>query len=189
MQIPIGVSNRHIHLSQTDADILFWKKYEFKILKKLSQPGQFAYEETITAKWPKGEISKIRILWPVRWKTQLEILSSDNYQLGIKSPLRISWDLDNSWWEITIIGPKGKILLNNGVIIAQRHLHTSTSQAKELWITNGQSIKIQVQWPRWIIFENVIVRAGDRYNLDFHIDREEWNAAGVKGQMYCEIKK
>jgi len=187
MKIPIWVSNRHIHLSQEHADILFWKNYKFQALKKLSQPGQFAYQETIIAKWPKGTINKIRILWPVRTTTQIEILMSDNYLLGIDAPLRISGDLENSWWWIIIIWPKGELKLNNGIIIAKRHLHASTEQAKKLWITNWQTIKIQTEWPRSVVFENVIVRAWDKYNLDFHIDREEWNTAWIYGQMFWKI--
>lgn len=187
MQVPIWVSNRHIHLSQDHADILFGENYTFTPLKELSQPGQFAYKETITAKWPKGEITRIRILWPVRKKTQLEILYSDNYKLWINAPLRISGDLENSWGEITLIGDKWEIELNNGVIVAQRHLHVSTEQAKKRNLHNGQTIKIKIPGSRTTIFENVIIRAGDKYHLDFHIDREEWNASGATKNMLGEI--
>jgi len=176
MKIPISISNRHIHLSQKHADILFWTNYKFKILKELSQPWQFAYQETITAKWPKGEISKIRILWPVRKKTQLEILYSDNYKLGVSAPIKISWDLKDSIGWITLIWPNGKVELQKWVIVAQRHLHITETMAKQYWLTNWQIIKLQVNAPRPIIFENIVVRANKNYALDCHIDRDEWNA-------------
>jgi len=178
MKVPIWISNRHIHLSQEDANKLFGKNYTFKNLKELSQPGQYAYKETVTAQWPKGKISNIRILWPVRKTTQLEILLGDQFILWVKAPLRVSGDLHNTPG-IKLIGPKGETETKGGMIIAQRHLHISADQAKKQWLQNWQIISIKSEGPRSITFNNVIVRAKDSYNLDFHVDREEWNAAGL----------
>lgn len=179
MRIPIWISNRHIHLSKEDAEILFGKNYTFKKRKELSQKDQYAYEEILTIKWDAWEISHVRILWPHRKETQIEILTEDQFVLGTNAPLRLSWDL--KWTPgITLIWPKATHTTKNGLIIAKRHIHLSPQQAKELKVIEWDNIKIKTEWERAVIFDNVIVRIFDRYDKDFHIDREEWNAAGLK---------
>ena len=201
VRIPIGISNRHIHLSLEDANTLFgstdWNVYEFKKLKDISQPGQFACEETVTIKWEKWEIKNIRVLWPLRKHTQLEIMRSDGFKLGVNAPIRISGDLKRSE-RLTIIWPKWKVDLINGVIIAKRHLHITIAEAKDLKLKDWQNISIRTHgwnWngsgkdERWLIFENVIVRAKDNYALDFHIDLDEANAAWLSPWDWWEIIK
>jgi len=189
MKVPVWISNRHIHLSQKDADILFWKNYQFTIFKELSQPWQYAYQETITAKWPKWEIPNIKILGPVRNETQLEILYSDNYILWINAPIKLSWDLKDSAWWITLIWQNWTVDLPRWVIVAQRHLHISEQKAEERWLKKWQIIKIRIESPRPIIFENVIVRTSPKFDLDFHIDRDEWNALWQSKDLEWEIIK
>ncbi|MCF7835148.1 phosphate propanoyltransferase [Candidatus Gracilibacteria bacterium] len=189
MRIPIGISNRHIHLSQIDADKLFGKGYEFKVLKNLSQPGQFAYEETVVIKGPIGEIKNVRILGPVRKQTQVEIFVTDNYILGCNAPIRLSGDLKGSE-SLTVIGPKGSVYLQEGVIIAKRHLHITQSEADDRGLKNNQKIKIKTNnGERGLIFDNVLVRITDSSALDFHIDMEEANASGLKMGDWGEIIK
>jgi putative phosphotransacetylase len=180
MRIPIWISNRHIHLSQVDADKLFGKWYEFKILKNLSQPWQFAYEETVVIKWSKWEIKNVRLMWPVRKQTQVEIFITDNFVLWCNAPMRLSWDI--KWSEsLNIIGPQWSIYLQEWVIVAKRHLHITQSEADDRWLKNNQKIKIKTNNPeRWLIFDNVLVRITDSSALDFHVDMEEANAAWVK---------
>ena len=179
MRVPIWISNRHVHLSQIDAEKLFGKWYAMKILKNLSQPGQFACQETISIKWPKWQIDKVRILWPFRKETQVEIMSWDNYMLWINAPLRMSGDLESSE-AITLVGPKWSVYISKWVIVAQRHIHMSVAQAKDFWFKNNQNVSIKIKWDRWLIFENVKIRTNDSFDLDFHIDIEEANAAWVK---------
>lgn len=188
MRVPVWISNRHIHLSQADADKLFGKNYEFKILKELSQPGQFAYEEVVTLLGPKWPINKVRILGPCRKETQVEVSLTDTFVLGVPAPIKISGDLE--WTaSLIVIGPEGRIELNRGVLVAQRHLHISVVDAQDRWLKNKQIIQIRVEWPRALTFDNVSVRVKDSYALDCHIDTDEANAAGLKAGAWGEIIK
>jgi len=196
IRIPIWISNRHIHLSLEDSNTLFGNWYNFKKRKDISQPWQYACEETVTIKWPKWEIGNVRILWPIRKHTQVEIMRSDWFKLWINAPIRISGDLKNSA-RLTVIGPEWEIDLINWVIVAKRHLHITIAEAKDLKLKDWQSIAIRTyagntssgQNDRWLIFENVIVRARDNYALDFHIDIDEANAAWLSPGDWWEIVK
>lgn len=128
--INVGISNRHIHLSEADKTTLFGENYKLTKLKDLKQPGQFACNETVTIKGPKGEIEKVRVLGPERKQTQVEISQSDSIKLGISAPLRESGDLAASS-PIAVIGPKGSLKLEEGAIIALRHIHMSASEAEK----------------------------------------------------------
>ncbi len=180
INIPIWISNRHIHLSQKDANILFWTWYKFEILKELKQKWEYAYKEIVSIVGTKWTIEKVRILWPFRKETQLELLTQDLYKLWIQAPIRISWDLENSWKWAKIIWPKWIIDMKNWIIIAQRHIHISDKQAKKYNLKQWEIIKIKTEWIRSVIFENVIVRVKNSYDFEFHIDREEWNSAWLK---------
>lgn len=186
VRIPIWISNRHIHLSLEDANTLFGNGYDFKKMKDISQPGQFACDEVVTIKWEKWEIKNVRILWPLRKHTQLEIMRSDCFKLWINAPIRLSGDLKKSE-RLTIIGPKWEVDLINWVIIAKRHLHITVVEAKDLKLKDWQAISIKTNGERWLIFENVIVRAKDNYALDFHVDIDEANAAGLNPGDWWEI--
>lgn len=186
MRVPIWVSNRHIHLSKIDAEKLFGKWHELNILKDLSQPWQFACEEIVSIKWTKWQIDRVRILWPFRKETQVEIMFGDNYTLWTKAPLKMSGDLE--WSDaITLIWPKWSVYVPKWLLIAQRHIHMSVAQAKDFGFKNNQVVSVQIKWERWLIFENVKIRTNDSFDLDFHIDVEEANAAGIKQWDRWEI--
>ena len=158
-------------------------------MKDISQPWQYACEETVTIKWEQWEIKNVRVLWPIRKHTQVEIMRSDGFNLWVNAPIRISGDLKRSE-RLTIIWPKWTIDLINWVIVAQRHLHITIAEAKDLKLKDWQSISIKTHsqnWMRDLIFENVIVRAKDNYALDFHIDLDEANAAGLSLGDWWEI--
>jgi putative phosphotransacetylase len=186
MRIPIWVSNRHIHLSLIDAEKLFGKDYVFTVLKDLSQPWQFAYQETVTIKWPKGQIDNVRILWPYRKQTQIEILLADTFKLGIKAPLRLSGDIAGTPG-CEVIGPLWSLFLDHWVIVAKRHLHITVADAQHAGLHHGQVISVQVAGERGLIFDNVIVRATDSSGLDMHVDIEEWNSAWLGAGAWWEI--
>lgn len=185
-KIPVGISGRHIHLSQEDLDTLFGKGYKLTPIKSLSQPGQFACKECLTIAAKKGCIEKVRIIGPTREKTQVEILRSDAFKLGIKPVLRLSGDLKDTPG-LTVIGPQGAVILNEGAIVAQRHIHFNNLQAKERGFKNGDIVSIRTRGERSAILENVSIRVGDNGYLDCHIDQEEANALGLGPKDFIEI--
>ncbi len=179
MKIPIEVSNRHVHLSKEDLEKLFGLGYELKKLRELSQPGQFAAEERVKLISNK-EINNVRILGPVREKTQVEISKSDARFLGLDVPVRDSGDLGNSAG-IKLAGPNGEVDLKEGAIISRRHLHISEEESKELGVSNGDVVSVEIENDRGIRFNNVLVRAGKGHKLALHLDSDEGNAAGIDG--------
>ncbi|MDM5188946.1 phosphate propanoyltransferase [Bacillus sp. DX4.1] len=178
-QVPIGVSNRHIHVTKEDLETLFGDGYELTVAKELSQPGEFAASETVTIKTEKSEIQKVRILGPVRKFTQVEISKTDARHLGIDAPIRSSGNI-NGTPGITVIGPKGAIEIEKGAIIAERHIHMTTKDAEQFGVQDGQYVNVKVEGERALIFQQVLIRVRDSYALDMHIDTDEANAANVK---------
>ena len=176
---PTGVSNRHIHLSQHDLELLFGVGHCIECERDLSQPGQFAAAESVILAGPKGCLEKVRVLGPVRTQTQVEISKSDSFQLGIVPPVRESGKLDGSTG-LTVIGPKGSIQLTEGVIIARRHLHMTPSDARQYDVVDGQTVQVKVEGERGIVFDQVVVRVSEKFVLEFHIDLDEANAAGIR---------
>lgn len=184
--LPIALSNRHIHLSREDLDKLFGKGYELKKLKDLSQPGQYACEEKVDAVGPKGTIKGVRILGPVRPETQFEISISDAFKLGVKTEIRDSGDIENTPG-LKLVGPEGETTMNKGVIVAARHIHMNTEDAKKLDVKDKDRVKIKVEGPRGLTFDEVLVRVSDSYALEMHVDVEEGNACGVKNSDLVEL--
>ena len=181
--IPIAASNRHIHLSPTDVERLFGKGYELKKIKNLSQPGQFACEETVTLIGPKGKIEKVRVLGPARGDTQVEVSLYDGYTLGVKPPIRNSGDIKGTA-PITIQGPKGQIMIEEGLICAARHIHMHPDDAKFYNVKDGQRVQVETNGERGLIFNNVLIRVSPKYSLEMHIDIDEANAAQItNGEM------
>ena len=185
--IPLWVSNRHIHLSKADAEALFWEWFQLTPIKDLSQPWQFAAAECVTLKWPKWQIEKVRILWPYRPQTQVEILMADQFKLGVMAPIRLSGDLKHSAW-IGIIWPDGKeISISEWMIIAKRHIHMTPADAEKYWVQNNQIVKIKCWWERGLVFDEVVIRVTDASKLDTHIDVEEANAAALPQASSVEL--
>lgn len=185
-EIPVGISNRHIHLSQADLDTLFGAGYQLTKMKDLSQPGQYACKETVTICGPKGAIEKVRILGPVRSKTQIEVLTGDCFKLGVVSQPRLSGDLHGTPG-ITVVGPKGSVQTVEGLIVAQRHIHMLPQDAQRFGVHDGQTVSIRIHSPRGGIYENVAIRANDASALECHIDTEEANAMNVNSLTKISI--
>lgn len=177
--IVVGVSNRHLHLSQQDLDTVFGQGYLLTLMKDLSQPGQFAAKETVTIAGPKGSIEGVRILGPCRKQTQVEIMRSDCFKLGLDAPLRESGSVAGSA-PCTIIGPKGSVYIKEGVIVAKRHIHMSLSDAASYGLKDGQVVAFRSSGERSTVFDNVVVRASDRFSLEAHLDLDEANCADIK---------
>lgn len=178
-EVNIGVSNRHIHLSRSDLETLFGAGYQLKKMKDLSQPGQYAAEETLDVIGPKGKIERVRILGPVRKESQVEISVSDSVKLGVDPPIRDSGDIDNTPG-ITLAGPSGKLELKKGVIIAKRHLHLDPATAAEMGLKDKDVITAYLKTERPIRLESIGVRVSEQYAADLHIDMDEANAALAK---------
>ena len=184
--VPIGVSNRHVHLSQEDLEALFGAGYQLTPIKPLSQPDQFASQETVTVVGPKGKIEKMRVLGPLRPQTQIEISITDSFALGIKPSIRMSGKLADTPGA-KIIGPAGEVDVKEGVMVAARHMHISKSEAEAYGLKDGQLVGLKVPGERALVFENVLVRSGDGHELEVHLDVDEANAAKLKNNDILEI--
>ncbi|NLP43717.1 MAG: phosphate propanoyltransferase [Peptococcaceae bacterium] len=178
-QTPIGVSCRHIHLSEEHIEALFGEGYRLTKKKDLSQPGQYACEETVTLVGPKGDIPRVRILGPARSESQVELAFTDAFKLGLQTPVRDSGNLEESPGLEVQVGDK-KITLDRGAIVALRHLHLSEEQAATYGLKDKDIVKVLVDGCRGGVFHNVLVRVKPNYTLDFHIDTDEANAFGAK---------
>ena len=187
--IPIGVSNRHIHLSQADLETLFGAGYELTPIKELSQPGQYACKELLTIIGPSMRpIENVRVLGPVRKASQVEISATDSYVLKVKPPVRESGKIEGSA-PIRIVGPKGIVELSEGCIIANRHIHMSPSEAQMFGLCDGDYVDIDVNGARPTRWFDVQVRVHKDFRLEMHVDTDDANAAGIGNGFMVEIVK
>jgi putative phosphotransacetylase len=184
--VPVGVSARHVHLSREHLDLLFGSNYELTRKKEL-MGGDFAAEECVTLVGGKlTTLEKVRILGPVRKQSQIEVSGTDAVKLGVKAPVRESGDLQGSA-PITIVGPKGAITLAEGCIIAQRHIHMPPEDAARFGINDRQIVSVSVSGERGGVLGNVLVRVGENYLFEMHIDTDEANALGIQCGSKLEI--
>ena len=187
--IPIGVSNRHIHLSQEHLETLFGKGYELTPLKELSQPGQYACKELLTIVGPSMRpIENVRVLGPVRKASQVEISATDSYVLKVKPPVRESGKIKDSA-PIRIVGPRGIVELNEGCIIANRHIHMSPDEARVFGLSDGDYVDIDVNGKRRTRWFDVQVRVHKDFRLEMHVDTDDANAAGIGNGFIVTIAK
>lgn len=183
LDIPTGISNRHVHLSQADAAVLFGKDYAFNKMKDLSQPQQFACKETVTLIGAKGVIEKVRILGPCRTATQVELLLSDCRKLGIEICLRDSGNLEGTPG-MTLAGPLGCVVLESGAIVARRHIHMRPEDAETFGVRDGEIVSVKCTGERGGVLEGATVRVSKQAKLEFHVDFEEANAMGLKDDSH-----
>lgn len=186
--VPIGVSNRHIHLCQKDLNLLFGEGYQLTLMKDLKQPGQFAANETLTLIGTKGEIRGVRILGPLRNTTQVEISKSDGFKLGMEAPVRESGKVTGTPG-IILKGPRGTVELKEGVIVAHRHIHVPTEFAEKFELKDRDRVEVEVGRERKMVYSNVLIRVSAQYELEMHVDTDEANAAGVKTGDFGKIRK
>ena len=187
MKLPIALSNKHIHLSQADIDVLFGQGYELTHKKDLSQPGQFACEEMVEVVGPKGS-TKMRVLGPARPESQVEVSLADARGLGIAVPVRQAGDTEGTPG-CKLVGPKGEVEMTKGVIVAARHIHMSLEDAERFGVKDKDVVSVQTTGERALLFNNVLVRANAAFALEMHVDLEEGNAAGVKNGDLVELVK
>ncbi|MBU7008338.1 phosphate propanoyltransferase [Phosphitispora fastidiosa] len=185
--VPVGVSNRHIHLSQEDIEILFGRGYQLTVAKELAQKGNYAAKETVNIVGSKGVLERVRIVGPPREVSQVEISRTDAVKLGIEAPIRDSGDLDNTPGAI-LIGPAGPLVLGKGVIIPRAHIHMAKQKAESLDLHDRDKVSILIKGPKVVCYHNVLVRVTDAGETEFHIDTDEANAAFVDTGDLAMIK-
>jgi acetate kinase len=178
-RIPVAVSARHAHLSQATIDRLFGPGHELRHARELSQPHEFAAEETVTLIGPLGTLGHVRVLGPPRHADQIELARSDALHLGLDPQLRISGDLHDTPG-IVLEGPAGRVELPHGVILAHRHIHASPADALRLGVKDHDVVAVAIDSEgRDLIFEDVVVRVAPDYRTELHLDTDEGNAAAV----------
>lgn len=185
-KLPIGVSNRHIHLSQAHLEMLFGLRHALEKWKDLSQPGQFAAKETLRLVGPKGCIENVRVLGPVRKETQVEISATDSFALGVKPIVRDSGQLSGSE-KLRLTGPAGSVDLERGVIVAARHIHLPPDQATAWHFQDGQKVRVRVDSARPVYFQDVLIRVNPQFCTELHLDTDEANAAMVGKETQAVI--
>ena len=180
MKVLVGVSNRHVHLTKEDVNILFGENYELTVRNDLRQPGQFACNETVTLKNKDNIIERVRVIGPVRSYTQVELSKTDSNILEVNPPVRNSGDLDNSE-AMTIIGPKGEITRKNCCIIANRHIHTNNS----INLENNKVVSVLFNNQ---VIDNVVIKKSDDYELEMHVDRDDALLFGLSTGDYVDLE-
>lgn len=189
-QEPAGVeveaSGRHVHLSREHVEALFGPGYCLRRVRDLSQPGQYVCEERVSITGPKGTIHNVVVLGPERKETQVEISFTDGLALGIRPPVRLSGELENT--PGAILSREGRqVMLPKGVIVAKRHMHVAKADAKALGVKDRETVSIQVLGSRPVIFQDTVVRVSEDYATYVHIDYDEANACGFEKGIRCRI--
>ena len=174
--IPVGISGRHVHLSRGDLDALFGAGYELTKKKDLSQPGQYASEETVDIMTTKGAFTRVRILGPVRKQTQIELALTDTVKLGITPPIRDSGNLEGSPG-VVLVGPNGTITLEKGAIVALRHIHMTPADAARFGVSDKDMVSVECGGERAMTLGQVLVRVNEQFMLEMHVDTDEGNAS------------
>ncbi|WP_324822188.1 phosphate propanoyltransferase [Sinanaerobacter sp. ZZT-01] len=184
--IQVEVSARHVHLCQADLETLFGKGVQLTKKRDLSQPGQYLAEEKVTLVGSKGE-KKVSVLGPVRKETQVELSMSDCMTMGIKAPVRLSGDLKDSGSAV-LKGPCGEVSLQEGVIVAQAHVHMTPEAGEALGLCDHQKVKLELMTSRPTVLD-AAVRISAESRCRVHIDTDEANASGCSGFVVAKIRK
>ena len=185
-KVEVGVSNKHLHLTDADLEALFGPGAKLTPYKELVQPGQYATEERVDIVGPKATFRGVRIIGPTRPRTQVELAATDARVIGIDAPIRESGVLDGTPG-VKLVGPAGEIEISEGVIIALRHIHLSPSEAKEAGLKDKDLVDVQTFGTRPLIFQDVLIRSGEAHLKEMHVDTDEANAAGLTSGQYVEI--
>ena len=185
-QIKVGVSQRHVHLSQEDLETLFGKDYKLTV-KKYLMGREFASDEVVTLVGPSlKSIENVRVLGPVRKNTQVEISRTDTFVLKVSPPVRPSGHVEGSE-KLVLVGPKGSVYLKEGVIIANRHIHLTPEYAEANGIKDNDYVDVEVEGIKPTRFYDVQVRVRDDFNVEMHIDTDDANSAGLKNGSVVKI--
>lgn len=177
LTLPVAISARHVHLTDASVETLFGVGHQLTERNPLSQPGQFACEETVTVVGPKRRLERVRVLGPTRSRDQVEISRTDEFALGVDAPVRRSGDVAGSPG-VRLVGPAGELTLAEGLICAWRHIHMTPADAERYGVSDGEMVEVAIDSDdRDLIFGDVLVRVSSKYRLEMHIDTDEGNAA------------
>jgi acetate kinase len=177
--VPVAISARHVHLTPASVARLFGPEHVLSVHSQLAQPGQFAAEETVTLIGPHGELPHVRVVGPPRTEDQVEVSRSEALKLGLDAPVRVSGQLAGTPG-VTLVGPAGTITLEHGVVLAKRHIHMTPDDARRLGVHDREIVEVAVDsHGRDLVFGDVVVRVSSDYRLEFHLDTDEGNAAGL----------
>ncbi len=186
----VETSARHVHVTEETLALLFGEGYKLTVKKELSQPGQYASNERVTVVGPKKELANVSILGPCRKFNQVELSATDARSIGIDAPIRESGDIKGSG-KCTLVGPNGSVDLEEGVIVAKRHIHMTPSDAAEFSVKNGDIVSVLIENGngRKTIYGDTVIRVSDSFKLAMHIDTDESNAAScARAQMGVIVK-
>lgn len=187
--IPIGISVRHLHITQADLEKLYGSGYKLSKKKDLAQPGEFASNEVVTLVGPRlRSIENVRILGPVRDHTQVEVSQTDAITLGINPPVRRSGNIKGSE-SLTLVGPEGAITLDEGVIRANRHIHLPPAEADKMDVKDDEIVSVEIPGTKSVVLRNVQVRVKEGWVLQMHLDTDDANAADVQCGLKARIIK
>jgi putative phosphotransacetylase len=184
--LPIARSDIHAHLTQEHVEVLFGKGHQLTKWRDLTIPGAFACHETVEVKGPSGSIKGAVVVGPCRAYTQVEVSFTNAATLGVTPPLRESGDLEGSPGAV-LVGTKGELALEKGVVAALRHIHMNTADARDFGVRDGERVKIRVPGDRATVLENVIIRVDPAWALEMHVDLDEGYAAGVVDFQLVEL--
>ncbi len=185
--VRVGVSRAHVHLTQEHVEALFGPGHKLTVLRELGQAGQYAAKETVNVVGSKGVLQQVRIIGPVRARTQVELSRTDTFTLGIDPPIRDSGKVQATPGAV-LIGSKGVVVLEEGCIIARAHIHMLTRHASNLEIADGDKVSILIKGEKTVCYHDVNVRLTDEGMTEFHIDTDEANAAFVDTGDVAMIK-
>lgn len=187
MQVQIGISNHHVHLTKEDFEILFGIGKTLDNIKDLKQPGQYASSFKVDIKTEKSTIKGLRILGPLRSYTQVEISKTDSYILGINPPVRESGHL-NQASIVTIIGPNGEVT-KPCAIIANRHIHINQKTREELGLVNIDEVKVSIGGEKGVTLEHVSIKEQEPSYFELHLDTDDANSSLTKQDDFATIIK
>ncbi len=175
----VGISNTHAHLTQEQIEQLFGKGFSLTFLRNIRQNDEFVSDQAVDVEGPKGTLKKVRILGPARDQAQVEVSLTNARKLGVDAEVRLSENVAGTPGA-KLIGPAGETVMEQGVIVAARHLHISPDEAAAIGLKEGQLVYAEAAGARGLVFKNIVVRIDELYTAELHLDTDEANAAGLK---------
>ena len=186
--VQIEVSARHVHLDKESVEALFGVGHKLTPKRELSQPGQYLEEERVDVIGPKGSFKNVAVLGPERKHVQVEVSFSDAFALGINPPIRQSGDTKGSA-SVTLVGPAGEITIDEGAIVALRHVHMTPEDAERLGLVDNQIVSVEALTDRKLVFEDTVIRVSPKFRTRMHVDVDEAGAAHIAGFALGKIIK